>query len=156
MTKKRQDYTKFMKSPTPLRLSPPSDGDDGFRSRATEVPKQHVPEENIPWGEVIVEPPKEKAAVQLPLEAPGDSVRIAKGGIDESVAGDRPLPPGTGATRGPRPEDIEYLEKLPYPSLPATSSGGLFASMDAPPFGAFLIALVLLLLFCVAGIDNGP
>lgn len=82
MSKKRPDYTKFMRKPSPLELGPPPrDRDD--------VPHRVYPdkEEDIPWAEVILEPehvanlaraggvPRQQSK---PNNAPGTAGQLAK------------------------------------------------------------------------------
>ena len=55
MTKKKPDYTQFMKSPGPLNTAQPPDEEDKPRMSAS-ISKTRPSEDEIPWGEVILDP----------------------------------------------------------------------------------------------------
>lgn len=55
MSKKKPNYTQYMKRPAPLQLSPPSDDDHRPAPMPSAPKKDRVLEEDLPWGEVIVE-----------------------------------------------------------------------------------------------------
>lgn len=152
MSKKKPDYTKFMRSPAPLRLSPPSEGDQGTGPKPISLPKPVITEEeHIPWAEIVGESPVTAPSVEAQESMFPHTDNLHRSGCDFPD-----LSPGGRIVRGPRPEDIEYLEKLPYPSLPQKPLAWIFGAVDAPPFGVFLFVLVLLLVVSVAGLDPGP
>jgi hypothetical protein len=55
MTKKKPNYTQYMKRPTPLEMSPPSDSSHRPAQTSTVPKKACVTEADLPWGEVIIE-----------------------------------------------------------------------------------------------------
>jgi hypothetical protein len=66
MSKKKPNYTQYMKRPAPLELSPPSDREHGPVSTAPATKNRRVLEEELPWGEVIVEfGPDDSAPLRL-------------------------------------------------------------------------------------------
>lgn len=72
MNKKKPNYTKFMKRPAPLQMSPPQSADQ------VESVKRPVREQDIPWAEIIevddpgivVTPVPEEAAFRLEENGP--------------------------------------------------------------------------------------
>ncbi len=104
MTRKKPNYTQFMKRPTPLELSPPSHNEDP-PPRVSEPPKKEtVSDEEIPWGEIIVEfGPDDSVPLILGTSPPGSPSR--------SVAAE---------SRGPtadRPVPAPQAGNPPYPGL---------------------------------------
>jgi|GEM_PF-6135945 len=55
-SKKKPDYTKFMRRPAALSLSPPSDPDDFAPQPIAAGTAPGIKEEDIPWAEIIEEP----------------------------------------------------------------------------------------------------
>ena len=47
MSKRKPDYTKFMKRPAPLQMSPPTERDHGLTFSGP------IREEDIPWAEIV-------------------------------------------------------------------------------------------------------
>ncbi len=154
MTRKKPNYTQFMKRPAPLELSPPSHTEDP-PPRVNEARRQEtVSEEEIPWGEIIVEfGPND--SVPLSLET-GPPASPSRGSVPESrgpAADPRVRAPQTGK---PEPylkfdADIEgtALFVEPGPSKAPLSASDMvdwaFPGPEAPPLVFMAIAVVLLL-----------
>ncbi len=60
-SKKKPDYTKFMRRPAAIQLSPPSDSEDSGHSA--------IREEDIPWAEIIEEPEPQGRTTSEPASA---------------------------------------------------------------------------------------
>jgi hypothetical protein len=155
MTRKKPNYTQFMKRPTPLELSPPSQNEDPPPVRVSKPPrKETVSDEEIPWGEIIVE------------FGPGDSVPLALGTIppdstrhqvapeSREPAATRPLPAPQEGKRQGHPileADIEgtalfdTCEPVEAPSRASDMAEWAFPAPEAPPLVFMAIAVVLLL-----------
>lgn len=143
MSKKRPDYTKFMRKPSPLQLSPPSrDWDD--------MPgcEPDVKEEDIPWAEIIVESehvadleraggvrsPENKPRNARVIPDPGTQARSA---IAPPVGFNRPVVITDSLLDYTAHEDLS-------PQMPLFTAGLPIAA--APPIAA-LVAVALVVIF---------
>jgi hypothetical protein len=90
-SKEKPDYTKFMRKPATIQLSPPSDRPDSGHSS--------IREEDIPWAEIIEEPePQGQTATGPALaETASKSAAVPSVGITHAPAAigweDQPAPP---------------------------------------------------------------
>jgi hypothetical protein len=124
MSKKKPNYTKFMKRPAPLQMSPPSDVD---QNRPIHRPLR---EEDIPWAEIIevhdpgiiVTPVPEEATFNLP----------------ESTS------PPSKRTLASRAWNVAW--SLGQHSISAVRLAGSAPGSEAPPLPVMVLTLMLLLL----------
>lgn len=144
MSKKKLDYTKFMRKPTPLELSQPSRDKDPLPRHDT-LEK----EDDIPWAEIILEPeqiadlvrasqiarPEKKANIP---PAPSDHAKSSVARTPPQVGLSQPVVV-TDAALGSSAHAAEtYRPSFLPPGLPVAA---------APPLAALMIiALVVLVL----------
>ena len=102
-SKEKPDYTKFMRKPAAIQLSPPSDPVDSGRSS--------IREEDIPWAEIIEEPepPTQAASDWIVEESPSSSAAVPSVGIIHA-------PTAIGWEDEPAPTFLSY-EPPPLPVL---------------------------------------
>ena len=123
MNKKKPDYTKFMKRPAPLQMSPPREADSSSSTR------RPVREEDIPWAEIIEVDDPGVVVTPVPEEA---AFRL-----DETS-------PSVG--RG-RVENVRHvLGKFTEGIIVAVRVAGAAPRSDAPPLPVLALALMLFLL----------
>lgn len=120
MSKKKPDYTKFMRKPVPLHMSSPSD---------LGPVRGPVREEEIPWAEIVEQchprPPEYPKPIQSPITVEDDSVAQA-------------LASRSRLELVRRVGETVFAAALWRPS-PLSAAG-------VPPLPALLVALALLLL----------
>jgi hypothetical protein len=123
MSKRKPDYTKFMKRPAPLQMSPPTERDDGGPIRGP------IREQDIPWAEIVEV--NEPGIVVTPV--PEESVFRLEGSPD------------------PRAQTLKSrLWRAAYGlalrSAHAVRVAGSAPDTEAPPLPVLVLALVLFLL----------
>jgi hypothetical protein len=153
MTKKKPNYTQFMRRPAPLEMSPPSNTDDPRPRSTNPRPRDMVSDEEVPWGEIIVEFGPHDAVplgtvVKDSARAPRSATTPAQP-APEPVVPPRPcVPPAQGA------QDEADVEGLAVFHEPASNDAALFTSEmvewafpgpGAPPLVFMAIAIVLML-----------
>ena len=159
MSKKKPDYTKFMRKPAPLRMSPPAESD---RRGPTRGP---VREEDIPWAEIIEECVPPVPELSKPLHPPvtvEDEPRPATSGRRSFFL---PLAELAGPLR-------RYALNMARLAAELTRSGWRMAQSchaltesapwrsttvprsGTPPVPAFLVVLVLILLMIYIGASS--
>lgn len=153
MTKKKPNYTQFMRRPTPLEMSPPSHTDDPRPSPSVRRPREVASEQEIPWGEIIVEFGPHDA---VPLNSPDQSPKPAPRPAAPAPAS-APEPPRTSAPKEPLSRgqsDDAIIDGIPFfaepapaeaPALAAEMVELAFPGPGAPPLVFMAIAVVLLL-----------
>jgi hypothetical protein len=144
MSKKKPDYTKFMRKPTPLELSPPS--------REKEPLPRHdalEKDDNIPWAEIILEPEQIANLVRASqIARPEKKTNIPPAAADHAKSAAAQTAPPVGFTRPVVVTDAAlgssthagdaYRPSFLPPGLPVAA---------APPLAALMvIALVVFVL----------
>jgi hypothetical protein len=159
MSKKKPDYTKFMRKPAPLRMSPPAEND---RRGPTRGP---VREEDIPWAEIIEEcvpPVPELSKLLRPPTTVEDEPRPATSGrgsffvplaqlaspLTRSALSMARLAAALTKSGWRMARSCHALtESAPWRSTPVPSSG-------TPPLPAFFVVLVLIFLMIYIGASS--
>ena len=147
MTKKKPDYTQFMKSPAPLHMAPDSDREAAppIRSSAS---KNRPSEDDIPWGEVIRDPdPSERPRSEVSPE-PVSKARAAASRTDGVVSYQPSMSAREKALARSAPDTTETAVHG-SDSQDLTAALDDFAPRGYPPVAMMAIGLatVLLLLF---------
>ncbi|MDQ7785405.1 MAG: hypothetical protein RDU20_21150 [Desulfomonilaceae bacterium] len=121
MSKKKPDYTKFMKRPAPLQMSAPTD-------RVNTGPvRGPIREEDIPWAEIVE------------VVEPGAAVRASKTSTTKQK-GSAGIPVNTLLTR------FRHVSSaLAQKSARAVRVAGSPPSSEAPPLPVLALAIALFL-----------
>jgi hypothetical protein len=153
MTKKKPNYTQFMRRPAPLEMSPASNSDDPGSRSASPRSRAPVSEEEVPWGEIIVEfGPND--AVPLGREMkdsvppPRPATKPAQRAAEPVVHQRQTVPPAQMVQDEADVEGIPFLpETAPHETalLTAEMVEWAFPGPGAPPLVFMAIAIVLML-----------
>jgi hypothetical protein len=151
MTRKKPNYTQFMKRPAPLEFSPPSNTEDPPSRIGGGREKEKVSELEIPWGEIIVEfGPNDSVSLGLVSKAAGSPIATeppspAAHPAPPALQGGEPKPPTAAHA------DIEGTAVVAEPDPTGTRvrasdvAEWTFPGPGAPPLVFMAIAVVLLL-----------
>jgi hypothetical protein len=147
MSKKKPDYTKFMRKPAPLlRMSPPTEKDGREPARGP------VREEDIPWAEIVeaCSPPAPETPAPPKSAQPQHTVEEQPG--PAATSGRRsffaPLDRLCGALERLGPLRARLSRAATGPDLWRAT---LVPGTGIPPLPAFLVVLVLLFLMIYTG-----
>lgn len=153
MTKKKPNYTQFMRRPAPLEMSPPSHSDDSRARISPPVKREATTETEIPFGEIIVEFGPHDT---VPLGVADTVSEPVRSTVTEPVPTVPESPAPAASTRQVAQEPAEdviidgipvFLE--PAPAAPSLLSPDMmewaFPGPGAPPLVFMAIAIVLLL-----------
>ena len=153
MTKKKPNYTQFMRRPAPLEMSPPSNADDTRARVSSPMRREATPEPEIPWGEIIVEFGPDDA-VPLGLEKTNSSPVVRPAAEPVPAVPDPPAPTASTARPAHAPVDDVIIEGIPVFPEPVPAEAPFlrpemvewaFPGPGAPPLVFMAIAIVLLL-----------
>lgn len=150
MTRKKPDYTQFMKSPAPLSMASPSDKEDRPPMSAP-APNNPQSADDIPWGEVILDadPGKQRKPEASPVQM---SKVPASSSPPTAVSPHQPpLSPRERVLARTAPVAAEDpIRRSDSPELAATLDD--FAPRGYPPIAVLAIGLAMvLLLFFLTG-----
>ncbi len=123
MSKRKPDYTKYMKRPAPIQMSPPTERDPGAPTRGP------IREQDIPWAEIVEV--NEPGIAHSPV--PGESTFA--------------LEKSTGSRTQTLKSRLWHVARhLAKQSSHAVRVAGSAPDAEAPPLPVLILALVLFLL----------
>ncbi|HMK35219.1 MAG TPA: hypothetical protein VK463_09150 [Desulfomonilaceae bacterium] len=140
MSKKKPDYTKFMRKPSPLELSPPRPDLDRLpRMRGSDA------EDGIPWAEIIFEP---EHVSQLERAAQ------VRGGGNPPQSAQIPMVPGKKSAGPPEPvlgynRPVTVTDASLNYTVEENFSPQAFFSVGSPVAAAPPVAALIVIVFMV-------